>query len=246
MTTIIHRSRFSRILASCPRVSCSDSDRSPPRLRRADHARRRAAVDVRTSPSRTSCMTVDDSTSMLFDFLPDYVVEAYCRDKYCRDRTASMSYDLRRLRIGGTNIDLTTSGLASTRRPATSSSSTTTRSRRTTRRFDPERPGRRAATRRFRRSAGDLPASTPAPARLGALPSIRLRVNRRRPGSAYEYWTNCGPRRCTTTRSTTCTTTRRSPTTRPVRRRQRLPVDERRQHHQLDARSRSIRGHRRS
>src|SRR5512132_1464978 len=34
---------------------------------------------VRNSAKPNIVLTVDDSTSMLFDFLPDYVVSAYCR-----------------------------------------------------------------------------------------------------------------------------------------------------------------------
>ena len=34
---------------------------------------------VKNSAKPNIVLTVDDSTSMLFDFLPDYVVSAYCR-----------------------------------------------------------------------------------------------------------------------------------------------------------------------
>src|SRR5512132_1611619 len=37
-------------------------------------------LNVKNASKPNIVLTVDDSTSMLFDFLPDYVVNAYCRD----------------------------------------------------------------------------------------------------------------------------------------------------------------------
>ncbi|MEP7208797.1 MAG: hypothetical protein ABI920_17825, partial [Casimicrobiaceae bacterium] len=37
-------------------------------------------LNVRNASKPNIVLTVDDSTSMLFDFLPDYVINAYCRD----------------------------------------------------------------------------------------------------------------------------------------------------------------------
>src|SRR6266542_2276090 len=37
-------------------------------------------LNVKNSSKPNIVLTVDDSTSMLFDFLPDYVIGAYCRD----------------------------------------------------------------------------------------------------------------------------------------------------------------------
>ena len=37
-------------------------------------------LNVRNASKPNIVLTVDDSTSMLFDFLPDYIVNAYCRD----------------------------------------------------------------------------------------------------------------------------------------------------------------------
>src|ERR1700756_4179297 len=37
-------------------------------------------LNVKNSAHPNIILTVDDSTSMLFDFLPDYVVSSYCRD----------------------------------------------------------------------------------------------------------------------------------------------------------------------
>ncbi len=37
-------------------------------------------LNVKNSSKPNIVLTVDDSTSMLYDFLPDYVVDAYCRD----------------------------------------------------------------------------------------------------------------------------------------------------------------------
>ncbi len=37
-------------------------------------------LNVKNSSKPNIVLTVDDSTSMLFDFLPDYVIKAYCRD----------------------------------------------------------------------------------------------------------------------------------------------------------------------
>src|SRR6266498_1972849 len=37
-------------------------------------------LNAKTSAHPNIILTVDDSTSMLFDFLPDYVVSAYCRN----------------------------------------------------------------------------------------------------------------------------------------------------------------------
>src|SRR4051794_8389950 len=37
-------------------------------------------LNVHNSSKPNIVLTVDDSTSMLFDFLPDYVINAYCRD----------------------------------------------------------------------------------------------------------------------------------------------------------------------
>ena len=36
-------------------------------------------LNVKNSAKPNIVLTVDDSTSMLFDFLPDYVVSSYCR-----------------------------------------------------------------------------------------------------------------------------------------------------------------------
>ena len=37
-------------------------------------------LNVKNSSKPNIVMTIDDSTSMLFDYLPDYVIDAYCRD----------------------------------------------------------------------------------------------------------------------------------------------------------------------
>jgi len=37
-------------------------------------------LNIQNSAQPNIVLTIDDSTSMLDDFLPDYVVNAYCRD----------------------------------------------------------------------------------------------------------------------------------------------------------------------
>ena len=37
-------------------------------------------INIKNQAKPNIVLTVDDSTSMLFDFLPDYIINAYCRD----------------------------------------------------------------------------------------------------------------------------------------------------------------------
>jgi type IV pilus assembly protein PilY1 len=59
-------------------------------------------INVKNSSKPNIVMTIDDSTSMLFDFLPDYVI-----DKYCRDGTGSMNSICG---VGGSSGDFSTFG----------------------------------------------------------------------------------------------------------------------------------------
>ena len=44
-------------------------------------------INIKNQAKPNIILTVDDSTSMLYDFLPDYVAS----NKYCRDRTGAMN-----------------------------------------------------------------------------------------------------------------------------------------------------------
>src|SRR5256885_14505294 len=70
--------RLGRWLAAVPRAELGLAPPPPPPY----PALPRLAAEplaVKNSAKPNIVLTVDDSTSMLFDFLPDYVVSAYCR-----------------------------------------------------------------------------------------------------------------------------------------------------------------------
>ena len=137
-------------------------------------------------------MTVDDSTSMLYDFLPDYVIDAYCRSGIGQDGRVCAA-----TAAASTTSPPRCPPAASTSPPATSTSSTTSRTRRTSApaaAFDVSGPGAgcELVNPPFRCSTGiDPTAGGTNPVGLKTYPAYNATTNPTaspQAGKPFEYW----------------------------------------------------------
>ncbi len=162
-------------------------------------------INIKNQAKPNIILTVDDSTSMLYDFLPDYVAS----NKYCRDRTGAMNTSCG---YSGSPINTGSSQYVSPQyiweQPSMPYPTYGTGTGAVPSSFSPQlfsKSGPGAGCNLL-----SIPPSCSGGIDPGALPGIAIYPGASGSplaGQPYEYWL-LWPAPCTTARSTTCTTTR--------------------------------------